>query len=162
MPFPLDPRPIQVQPVIEETLESVRSLAALKGITLSAELAPGALDVMADPERLHQVIGNLLSNAIKFSRDEETVYLRTSQADGLWKLEVQDNGEGIDPAVLPTIFDGPAKIHHDTTRRHAGLGLGLSIAKHLIERQGGKIEARSEGVGKGSHLHGDPPAARRQ
>jgi CheY-like chemotaxis protein len=136
--------------VVEQAMESVLPLGSLKGVTLSARIGPECAEVVLDPDRLHQVIWNLLANAIRFTGEGGTVQLRVSQVEGRLKLEVQDTGEGIEPSVLPYVFRRFAPADSATSRRLGGLGMGLAMMKHLVDLQGGTIEASSAGVGQGS------------
>jgi len=111
--------------------------------------APDAV-VRADSARLHQVLNNILSNAIKFSRRYQLVILRTFVEASSVCVSIQDQGDGIDPDFLPHVFDRFRQANAGTARRYGGLGLGLSIAKQLVELQGGTVTAESEGTGKGS------------
>jgi signal transduction histidine kinase len=113
------------------------------------DLVPHAW-VTGDAHRLRQVIWNLLSNATKFTPDGGTITVSVDAADSRVKVEVRDTGEGIDPAVLPYIFDRFRQGDSSSTRRHGGLGLGLSLVRHLVETHGGTITASSDGTGKGA------------
>lgn len=135
--------------VVAQALESVRPAAAAKQIRLQATLdSQGA--VMGDPTRLQQVIWNLLSNAVKFTSKGGRIRVVLSRRDSLVELTVADNGQGIDEAFLPHVFERFRQADGGIARRVGGLGLGLSIARHLVEAHGGTIEAVSEGTGKGA------------
>jgi CheY-like chemotaxis protein/anti-sigma regulatory factor (Ser/Thr protein kinase) len=107
--------------------------------------------VRADPDRLQQVVLNLLTNAVKFTPSGGIVRVTLSQhlVDGI-EIVVQDSGIGIRPEFLPHVFDRFRQADSSTTRQHSGLGLGLSIAKQLVELHGGTISASSEGEGCGA------------
>ena len=100
--------------------------------------------------RLQQVFANLLSNAIKFTPSEGTIEVRLVAADGEAEVQVADTGPGIDPAFLPRIFDRFTQADTSTTRRQGGLGLGLAIVRAFVERHGGKVQAKSAGLGQGA------------
>jgi CheY-like chemotaxis protein/anti-sigma regulatory factor (Ser/Thr protein kinase) len=106
--------------------------------------------VRGDPQRLQQAVWNLLSNAVKFTPRGGEVVLELDSADGMARICVSDSGQGIAPDLLPHIFDRFRQADGSTTRRHAGLGLGLSIVKQLVELHGGTVRARSAGVGCGA------------
>jgi PAS domain S-box-containing protein len=122
-----------------------------KQLNLTLNLTARAHHVSADPARLQQVMWNLLKNAVKFTPHGGRITVRTDNpAPNRIRIEVSDTGCGIDPAVLPTIFDAFVQGGRDVTRRHGGLGLGLAITKRLVEMQAGTITASSEGEGRGS------------
>jgi len=121
-----------------------------KGITLSRELEPDACLVMGDPERLHQILWNLISNAIKFTPRGGEVWVRLRKLENMVEVTVSDNGIGFSPGFLPHIFEQFHQEDASFTRRHGGLGLGLSIAQRLAHLHGGRIEAASPGEGKGA------------
>src|SRR5207247_1443807 len=106
--------------------------------------------VLGDSARLQQVVWNLLSNAIKFTPRGGRVSVVICRRDGHIEIDVSDTGEGIEPSVLPYVFDRFRQGESGTTRVHTGLGLGLAIVRHIIELQGGRVEARSPGKGKGA------------
>jgi PAS domain S-box-containing protein len=142
-------RPIELASVIEAALDAVRPAAAAKGIHLEAETdVQGA--VLGDPDRLQQVVWNLVSNAIKFTPAGGHVGVSLTRAGPSAVVTVSDTGEGIAPELLPFIFDRFTQGDVSVTRPHGGLGLGLSIVRHIVESHGGKVQARSEGRGRGA------------
>ena len=142
--YPLDP----AEPV-EAAIESLRNAAEAKGVRLETSVAPG-LVVSADPDRLRQVVANLVANAIKFTPRGGTVSVTLAACGDAAELVVKDTGEGIDPAFLPHVFERFRQADASHTRRYRGLGLGLAIARSLIEEHGGSINAASPGPGQGS------------
>jgi signal transduction histidine kinase len=143
--------PVNLPRVIEAVLDSVRPAAEAKAIRLSVILDPLATPVLGDSDRLQQVIWNLLSNAIKFTPKEGLVGVVLRQVDGAsLEIEVRDSGIGIRPDFLPYVFDRFRQAESSITRSHGGLGLGLSIVRHLIELHGGTVEVESEGEGQGA------------
>lgn len=146
----VDPRPTDPAQVAGSLLETVRPAAEAKGITLDLAVAGGAeLLALADPARLEQALGNLIGNAVKFTPEGGSVEVRLAPEGDRVAVRVQDSGEGIDPALLPHIFD-PFRQGEAGTARKSGVGLGLAIARKLIELQGGTIEVASEGQGRGT------------
>jgi signal transduction histidine kinase len=145
-----EPRPIDLNVAVKAALETVRASAVSRNIELAIDLSPAMLIVMGEPVRLQQIAWNLLSNAIKFSEPGGKVTVITD-ADGLEaRLTVADTGVGIPPDFLPHVFDRFRQADGSTSRRHGGLGLGLAIADALAKMHGGRLEALSEGVGRGS------------
>jgi signal transduction histidine kinase/CheY-like chemotaxis protein len=146
---------LQVQAIepatfIEAALETVRPAALAKNIELTRLLAPDAGPITGDPNRLQQVMWNLLSNAVKFTPSGGSVQVTLTRAEGEVEIRVRDSGIGIKPDFLPYVFDRFRQADASTTRLHGGLGLGLSIAKQLVELQGGTIEVDSQGAGQGA------------
>jgi PAS domain S-box-containing protein len=146
----LSMEPIQPGPAVEAALDTVRPAAEAKEIELVSSLDPAAGPVLADPNRLQQVVWNLLFNAIKFTPRGGRVEARVGRADSRVEIAVQDTGPGIPPDFLPHVFERFRQGDSSSTRRHGGLGLGLSIVKHLVELHGGTVEADSAGVGQGA------------
>jgi CheY-like chemotaxis protein len=106
--------------------------------------------LLADPDRLLQIAWNLLSNAVKFSNVGDRVTVTIEERSEELAVTVSDTGSGIDPALLPLVFDRFTQADSSSTRRHGGLGLGLSIVRHLVEMHGGRVEAHSAGLGQGA------------
>jgi PAS domain S-box-containing protein len=146
----LDKCPTDIVPVLANALDVVRPVAEAKGIKLRAHYGLKTEMVNGDSVRLQQVIGNLLSNAIKFTREGGRVELRLERSGEDLCVIVSDTGKGLDPAFLPHIFDRFRQNDSSSSCRHGGLGLGLSLAKQLVEMHGGTIEAASEGIDLGS------------
>ncbi|HVR69520.1 MAG TPA: ATP-binding protein, partial [Vicinamibacteria bacterium] len=136
--------------VVAAAVESARLGAAARGVELNVRLAPGLPPVDGDPARLQQVAANLISNAVKFTPREGAVEVALSRVGDHARLVVADTGVGIAPEFLPHVFERFTQADSTTTRRHKGLGLGLSIARHLVERHGGTIQAASPGVDRGT------------
>ena len=146
----LDVQRIDLVAVIEAALETVRPAADAKEIRVLKVLDPLAGPVSGDPNRLQQVFWNLLSNAIKFTPRGGRVQVLLERVNSHLEVAVSDTGEGIQPEFLPHVFDRFRQADPSTTRRHGGLGLGLSIVKQLVELHGGTIRAKSPGPGRGS------------
>ncbi len=148
--FRLDVRPIDLAPVIKAAAESQRPATDAKQIRLSLVLDERSGLISGDSERLQQVMGNLLSNAIKFTPKGGRVQVVLARAESHVQIVVSDNGAGIDAAFLPQIFEPFQQEKDGSMRRHGGLGLGLSIVRHIIELHGGEIDVSSPGAGQGS------------
>ncbi|HLG55367.1 MAG TPA: HAMP domain-containing sensor histidine kinase [Vicinamibacterales bacterium] len=148
----LDRAPLVVQQVLDTAINGALPTASAKRIAVVREIPDDLPRIEADPKRLQQVLGNVLSNAIKFTPEDGCVDVRCmADADGV-RIEVTDSGIGIAPDFIPFVFDRFRQADSRTTRHHGGLGLGLAIARHLIELHGGTINARSAGVGFGTTL----------
>jgi CheY-like chemotaxis protein len=148
--FRLDVRPIDLMPVIRAAVEAQRPASDARQIRLQLVLDERAGAISGDSERLQQVMSNLLSNAIKFTPKGGSVQVRLGRAESHVELVVSDTGIGIDPMFLPHVFEPFQQATDGPMRRHSGLGLGLSIVRHIVELHGGEIIAASEGPGKGS------------
>ncbi len=146
----LELHPIELAPVLESAINVVRPTAEAKAIQIESNFAQEPAVVSGDANRLQQVFWNLLSNAVKFTQQGGKVTLSLRQLDSEVELEVTDTGLGIDPVFLPFVFDRFRQADSTSTRQHGGLGLGLAIARQLIEIHGGTISAASDGDGKGA------------
>ncbi len=141
---------VKVGGLLQTTMQSLQPAADARGVTLIASVDASIGEVVADAIRLQQVLWNLVHNAIKFSDEGGRVEIYI-QRDADWmKLVVKDNGRGISPDFLPHVFERFRQQDGSTTRSAYGLGLGLSIAKHLVELHGGTISAQSAGPQQGS------------
>jgi signal transduction histidine kinase/ActR/RegA family two-component response regulator len=146
----IDVRPVDPNSFIEAAVEAVRPAAEAKGVRVQRVLDTGAVSVAGDPVRLQQVIWNLLSNAIKFTPKGGRVQIKLERVNSHVEIGVSDSGAGIAPEFLPFVFDRFRQADGRTTRQHGGLGLGLSIVRHLVELHGGTVRAESAGEGEGS------------
>ena len=168
----IDAAPIQPQDFVNAALETARPAALARSIGLNASIDHGAGPVRGDLARMQQVMSNLISNAIKFTEPGGAVTV-TLRIDGEGSeravaIDVADTGAGIAPEFLPYVFDRFRQADSSSARRHGGLGLGLAIARQLVELQGGAISVASRGEGQGAtftlHLPlaapGAVPAAR--
>ena len=142
----VDAKPADLAAIVTEAVHAFRLAFEAKQLTVHEKLEPGIV-VIGDATRLHQVMWNLISNAIRHNVPGGVVdvILRRSGSEAV--IEVRDTGEGIDPALLPYIFE---PFRQQASARSGGLGLGLAIARSLIELHGGTIEAESEGAGRGA------------
>jgi PAS domain S-box-containing protein len=146
----LERAPLLMGRIVEKAVSAVRPEAARRGVELAADIAEALPPVDGDGRRLQQVLGNLLSNALKFTPSGGHVRVRCTREGGHVMVEVHDSGIGIEPAFLPSVFERFRQADSRTTRRHGGLGLGLAIARHLVECHGGSITAASDGRGAGA------------
>jgi signal transduction histidine kinase len=147
----LEPRALNLRTVLSNAISQARPAAEAKHISISADCGDvDRYDVFADPARLQQAIGNLLGNAIKFTGEGGTVIVRLHRKDVDGVIEVSDSGQGIAPALLPHIFERFRQGDGLTPERHSGLGLGLSITRHIVEMHGGSVSASSAGPGQGA------------
>ena len=141
---------VDLRTVVTAAYETVRLAADAKQITVALDVDADVDLAAGDPERLQQVVWNLLSNAIKFTPCGGTVTVRTRRDGGEVVLTVEDDGQGMEAAFLPFVFDRFRQADSTSTRVHGGLGLGLAIVRHLVELHGGTVSVASDGIGKGS------------
>lgn len=146
----LDSRALDLRAVVASAVSMARPAAEAKRITLSVECDDDAYNVFGDPARLQQATGNLIANAIKFTAEGGDVRVRLQRdgADGV--VEIVDSGRGIAPALLPHIFERFRQGDNQSAERQSGLGLGLSITRHIVEMHEGSVTASSPGEGKGA------------
>jgi signal transduction histidine kinase len=141
---------VDVASLIADAIATVAPAAERRGVGLVTRVEPGVDTISADPDRLRQVLWNLLSNAVKFTPAGGTVEVRAATGAGGIEIEVIDNGRGISSEFLPFIFERFRQADHPFTREQGGLGLGLSIARNIVEMHGGTIHAESDGEGRGA------------
>ena len=146
----LDVKPVALADVVEAAMASVRPAAEAKRIKIQTLLDRDNDQVTGDAARLQQVAWNLLSNAVKFTPKEGRIQVVLDLVKSHVVLTISDNGEGIAPEFLPHVFDRFRQGDQTTTRAFGGLGLGLSIVRHLVELHGGTVHAASEGRGHGT------------
>lgn len=146
----VEPRPMEVSPVIEEGLRTVALAAKAKDIAIYAEYPDEAIIISGDPDRFQQVVWNLLSNAIKFTPPRGRISLSLERLGGDAILSVRDSGRGIRPDFLPYVFERFRQDVNELGQNHEGLGVGLSIVRHIVELHGGSIEAESAGKDQGA------------
>ncbi|HKW78262.1 MAG TPA: ATP-binding protein, partial [Candidatus Limnocylindria bacterium] len=153
---PLSLAPRSPKDLLAEAARRMGPLAARADVALLVE-PTSASDVRADADRVGQILANLVHNAVKFTPAGGTVRLSAEDADGAVTFSVTDTGVGIDAADLDRIFERFYKT--DRARATEGTGLGLAIAKHLVQAHGGRIEAASPGIGRGTTLRFTLPRA---
>jgi signal transduction histidine kinase/ActR/RegA family two-component response regulator len=148
--FRLNAGAVDLSAAIDSAVEAIQPAAVAKGIGVAVETDADTGVVVGDEARLRQAVWNLVSNAIKFTPPGGQVTVSRRRQNGDVEIEVRDTGEGIDPAVLPYVFDRFRQADSGTTRTHRGLGLGLAIVRHIVELHGGEVGVTSEGKGKGA------------
>ncbi|MGH9970631.1 MAG: PAS domain-containing sensor histidine kinase [Pyrinomonadaceae bacterium] len=144
--------PLELLPVINSAIDVVRPAAHAKEIEIETYFESPSLQVNGDAERLQQVIWNLLSNAVKFTNPGGMVEMTARSHAGQVEISVTDSGPGIPPEFLPHVFERFSQADGSNTRRHGGLGLGLAIARHLVELHGGTVTAENREDGQGAIL----------
>jgi signal transduction histidine kinase/CheY-like chemotaxis protein len=145
----LQTRRTDLAAIVDAAVEIVQPAAAAKNITITTTIDARPAPTSGDPDRLQQVIWNLLSNSVKFTPPGGRIAVQLSRDNG-YLLTVTDNGVGMDPSMLPQMFQPFRQIDASPTRQQGGLGLGLAIVRQLVELHGGTVSARSDGVGTGS------------
>ena len=148
--FQLERQPLSLDDVADAAIEAARPLAQESGVELRREGRTGGALVLGDRRRLEQVAWNLLANAIKFSPRGSQVRVHVGASRDEVRLTVIDSGVGIAPEFLPHAFERFRQQDSSTRRAHGGLGIGLSIVKHLVVLHGGRVHAHSEGTGFGA------------
>ena len=143
---------VELAAVIGSAIETSRPLIDAKAHRLRIDMPAESLSVCADPVRLSQVLANLLNNAAKYTGPGGEIVLQVQRHGGDVLIQVRDSGIGIDQEMLPRIFDKFTQVDTTSTRAHGGLGIGLTLARTLVELHGGTIEARSPGRGRGSEF----------
>jgi signal transduction histidine kinase len=144
----LSKAPADINAIVQAAVESVTPAADTKRLTLTVSPAPHGVIVLGDAQRLQQVLWNILSNAVKFTPESGRVGVHVHADDHAVRVQIRDDGEGIEPAFLPRVFD---RFEQGSARRENGsMGLGLHIAKSLVEAHGGDIHVHSDGIGRGA------------
>ncbi len=146
----LEVRPVELLNVIETAVEAVRPAADAKNIRLEMLLDTETGPISGDADRLQQVFWNLLANSVKFTPKGGRVQVRLERVDSHVEIIISDTGKGINPEFLPYVFDRFRQADQTSTRSEGGLGLGLSIARQIVEMHGGTVHAESEGEGLGT------------
>ena len=139
-----------VAAVVEDAIATVKPAVDAKGIRLKCTLGHGTATVRGDHARLQQVVWNILSNAVKFTPQEGSIDVRVVQTASHMQIVISDTGVGFSPSFRPYVFERFRQAESGPGRLHGGLGLGLSIARHIVEMHGGTIDADSAGEGKGA------------
>ena len=142
--------PVDVGPTLEAAVGTIRAAAAAKDIELRVDVGSGGELISGDRDRLQQIFWNLLSNAVKFTPSGGRVDVQLQRVGIHVEVRVTDTGIGLSPEFIPRLFQRFSQADTSSTRAHMGFGLGLALARHLVEAQGGELEARSAGPGLGS------------
>jgi PAS domain S-box-containing protein len=146
----LDVQPVELPLVVHNAVATVQPAADAKGVRVQTIVDPRVGPVSGDPDRLQQVVWNLLSNAVKFTPRHGRVQVRVQRVNSHIEVAVSDTGIGIRPDFLPHVFERFRQADAGTTRKTGGLGLGLSIVRHIVEMHGGSVHVISEGEGRGA------------
>jgi CheY-like chemotaxis protein/anti-sigma regulatory factor (Ser/Thr protein kinase) len=146
----LDVQPVELPLVVHNAVATVQPAADAKGVRIQTIVDPQVGPVSGDPDRLQQVVWNLLSNAVKFTGKPGRVQVRVERVNSHIEIVVSDTGIGISTNFLPYVFERFRQADAGTTRKTGGLGLGLSIVRHIVEMHGGSVSVASEGEGKGA------------
>jgi len=157
--FELERRPASVEELVSATVVRLGRQFDDKGVRLEIELPAGLPAVLADEDRVGQVLMNLLGNALQYTQSGRAVRVRARQAEAEVQFEIQDEGIGIPAEHLPHIFARFYRVDPSRSRAGGGSGIGLTIARHLVEGHGGRIWAESSGAGKGSRFTFSLPIA---
>lgn len=145
--------------VVTAGVELIQPTVEARGLRIGWNAPPDAMPIQGDPQRLQQVVGNLLNNAVKFTGAGGAIDIDLRRVGSVMRLEVTDSGQGIDAALLPFIFERFRQADYSSGRRHGGLGLGLAIVRHVVERHGGRVTAASRGLGRGATFTVELPLA---
>ena len=148
--FTIDVEPIELASLVRTSVDSVREEITQKSIALTGELGAGDFWIRGDSARFQQALLNLLSNAIRFTPKEGAIHVGLSRQGTEVQVSVRDTGEGIAPEFQAHLFERFRQAEGGARRRHGGLGLGLALARDIVERHGGRITATSEGRGRGA------------
>lgn len=146
----LESHRVDLNRVVTTAVDSVRPSAEAKEISIKVRMPDTTLEVAGDADRLRQAVGNLLSNAVKFTPSGGVIDVLLEQIEQDARVTVKDSGIGISSELLPRVFDRFDQAGHANTRRHGGLGLGLSLVRQLVDLHGGSVRAESAGEGKGA------------
>jgi two-component system CheB/CheR fusion protein len=148
----IEPQLLPLTFLIAGSIGALRNEAEQKAITLDVKIDEAPLIVAADPLRVRQIAWNLLSNAIKFTPRGGTIRVRLMREHGAARLDIEDTGQGMPPEVAMNVFDWSRRVETAPAAREGGLGIGLALVRQLVDLHGGRVEAHSEGVGKGARF----------
>lgn len=146
----LDLAEIRIQEVAREALTATQQMAESKKLRITTDISEGIPRFLADPRRVRQVLVNLLNNAVKFTPGGGSITLKVTKRRGAVECTVADTGKGIDSEFLPFVFDRFRQENRSPKTKAAGLGLGLSIVREIVELHGGSIKAHSRGADQGA------------
>jgi PAS domain S-box-containing protein len=145
-------KPVLIHQCIKASIKSLCLTATARNVGIETDLRDRECLVLGDETRIQQILWNLITNAIKFTEPGGKISILSFRENGCYEIRVSDTGQGIDPEFLPYVFDRFRQEDYRTTRRHGGLGLGLSIVRNLVELHHGQIEVHSAGRGQGSQF----------
>ena len=145
--------------LVQSVVDGVRDEARARDLHLESSIEPVAEPVHGDPTRLQQALQKLVANAIKFTPPGGSVHVALQRAGARVLVTVRDDGAGIARDLLPHVFDRFRRVDSALSRKHGGLGIGLAIAKEIVEMHGGRLRAESEGEGKGATFRVELPLA---
>lgn len=148
----LQRKQVELEDIVKSAVEATVPIMEEKGHRLTVELPPGPTLIEVDPHRMTQVLCNLLQNAAKYSPDPGPIQFAAKNDNGQVVLSVKDHGLGIPPDKLEEVFEMFAQIGRSAQSGYTGLGIGLTLAKSLVEMHGGFLEAKSEGIGQGAEF----------
>jgi PAS domain S-box-containing protein len=151
--------PVSMSQLLDTVVTDIAPAVAAKGVVFTSDVAATLPPIEGDVKRLYQVLNNVLSNAVKFTGSGGTIDLRCDADENWLQIDIRDSGIGIAPEFLPHVFDRFRQADSRSTRLHGGLGLGLAIAKHLVDMHAGTIQADSRGAGSGTLISIRLPAA---
>jgi histidine kinase len=157
--IPIMTRPVRLRPLLEDLIAQFQPQCTADGITLELALPPILPLVLADSDRIGQVLINLLANALRYTQGGGRVTVRVIVESAYVRVSVEDTGIGITPDQLPNIFERFYRVDKSRARTSGGSGIGLTIARHLVYAHGGTIWAESEGLGHGAAFHFTLPLA---
>jgi PAS domain S-box-containing protein len=152
-------RSVDLGAIVRDVIEGLRPAAEGKGIAIESFLDADS-EVVGDAERLRQVVSNLVTNAIKFTPHGGEIRVRVGRSGDSVRLTIRDTGRGIAPNALPHVFDRFRQVDSSTARSHSGLGIGLTIVRHIVEAHRGSVSADSEGLNRGATFTVDLPPKR--
>lgn len=144
--------PISLPLIVSSVIDTFRPGAAARGVELRASIDPRAPMMLGDAQRIRQIVWHVISNAVKFTAPEGTIEIQVGFDARNLSLEVRDDGEGMSASFLPRAFDLFSQADPSSTRRHGGLGIGLTMVRELTRMHGGRVEAMSEGEGRGARF----------
>jgi histidine kinase len=148
--YKLDLQPVEMSDMVRTVIKRLGGQFKDRGVSLDPRLISSSMTVLADAGRIEQVLTNLVGNALQYTSEGGTVSISASRANGYTQVTVHDTGIGIPPEHLTHIFDRFYRVDKSRSRAHGGSGIGLTIARHLVESHGGRIWAESGGEGQGS------------
>ena len=155
----LNVQTVELPSIIRAAVDSVIPAAQSKSVRVRVNLAEDIGSLTGDPNRLQQIVWNLLSNAVKFTPSGGEVEVRLERVNSHVEITVSDSGQGISADFLPHVFEAFSQEDASTSRKHSGLGLGLSIVRQLVELHGGTIQVYSAGEGQGTTFKAKLPLA---